>query len=137
MSDPENAHPKATPCLRVNKHPMGFLFPVVDAQSSNHDERNGTVVRRGSCCSILVICHVRVSMLPLDRAQSADQDKGICGGCGASLVNVEGQRKTAAGVSSPSSGENEPSLVMGRDVTRHRHWLTRRFCAKSLSLRPR
>jgi hypothetical protein len=87
--------------------------------------------------SILVICHVRVSMLPWDQAQSADQDKGICGGCGVSLVNVEGQRKTAAGVSSPSSWENGYLLAMGRDVTRHRHWLTRRSCAKSLSLRPR
>jgi hypothetical protein len=76
LSDPENASPKATPGLRVNKHPTGFLFPVIDVQRASHSKEHGNVVRRGFRCSILVICHVRVSMLPLDQAGYPNQDRG-------------------------------------------------------------
>jgi len=64
----------------VSKHRTGFLFPVVNGQSFNHDEKNVNIVRRRFSCSIIVICHARASMLPLDQAESADQDKGICDG---------------------------------------------------------
>jgi hypothetical protein len=60
----------------VSKHRTGFLFPVVDGQNFNHDEKNLYVFRRGFSYSIIVICHARVSMLPFDQAESADQDKG-------------------------------------------------------------
>jgi hypothetical protein len=60
-------------------------------------------------------------MLPLDQAESADQGKGICGGCRVSLVDVEGLHKTAAGVSSPNSWENGHSAIMGGEITRESH----------------
>jgi hypothetical protein len=59
---------------------MGFPFPVVDVQSFNHDAKNVNVVRRGFRCSIIVICHARVSMLALDQAEYPDQDKGAYDG---------------------------------------------------------
>jgi hypothetical protein len=50
----------------MNKHRTGCLFPVVDLQSFNHDEKNVNVVGGGFGCSICVICHTMVSMLRLD-----------------------------------------------------------------------
>jgi hypothetical protein len=62
----------------VSKYRAGFLFPVVDGQSCNHGGKNANIVRRGFSCSSIVICHARVSMLPLDQAEYADQDKEVC-----------------------------------------------------------
>jgi hypothetical protein len=53
---------------------------VVNGQSFNHGGKNVNVVRRGFSCSMAVICHARVSVLPLDQAEYADQDKGACKG---------------------------------------------------------
>ncbi|HEX9868128.1 MAG TPA: hypothetical protein VGC99_05950, partial [Candidatus Tectomicrobia bacterium] len=47
-------------------------------QSFVHDEKNINVVERGFECSIMVICHARVSMLPLDQAECPDQATGMC-----------------------------------------------------------
>jgi hypothetical protein len=60
--------------------PHGFLFPVVEGQSFYHGGKNANLVQRGFSDSIIVICHARVSMLPLDQAESADQDKEVCDG---------------------------------------------------------
>jgi hypothetical protein len=60
----------------VSKHRTGFLFPVVNGQSFNPDEKNVYVVRRGFSYSIIAICHARVSMLPFDQVEYPDQDKG-------------------------------------------------------------
>ena len=64
----------------MNKHRTGCLFPVVDLQSFDHDEKNVNADRCGFSRSITVICHAKVRMLPLDQTEYPDQDKGVCDG---------------------------------------------------------
>jgi hypothetical protein len=62
----------------MSKDRPGFLFPVDDVRSFSHDEKNVNVDRRGVSCSIGVNCHARISVLPLDQAEYADQYSEYC-----------------------------------------------------------
>jgi hypothetical protein len=65
--------------MRKKWHQLLSPFEVKDERSPNRPFELLRAVRgneRKINTSTVVICHARVSMLPLDHAESADQDKG-------------------------------------------------------------